>query len=235
MSKILIVEDEDKIARVLQLELQYEGYDVSRADDGRKGLELALSEQWDLILLDIMLPELSGLEVLRRLRQNNTTVPVILLTARDAVPDRVSGLDQGANDYVTKPFAIEELLARIRNLLRLTTQQQAQAEAEVAVLHVDDVQINIRSREVTRGDQIIELTPKEFELLYYLIQHKGEVRTREDIITDVWGYEFVGDTNIVDVYIRYLRQKIEKGFPGKFIHTIRGVGYLVKDSDGHES
>lgn len=235
MSKILIIEDEDKIARVLQLELQYEGYEASRAEDGRKGLELALAEQWDLILLDIMLPELSGLEVLRRLRQSGSNVPVILLTARDAVPDRVSGLDQGANDYVTKPFAIEELLARIRNLLRLTTQQQTAVETESAILQVDDLQINVRSREVTRGDQSIELTPKEFELLYYLIQHKGEVRTREDIITDVWGYEFVGDTNIVDVYIRYLRQKIEKGFPGKFIHTIRGVGYLVKDSDSHES
>lgn len=229
MSKILIVEDEEKIARVLQLELQYEGYEVGLAEDGRKGLEMALAEPWDLILLDIMLPEQSGLEVLRRLRLVNTTVPVILLTARDTVPDRVSGLDQGANDYVTKPFAIEELLARIRNLLRLTTQKPSEPEA---LLQVDDVQINVRSREVTRSGQTIELTPKEFDLLHYLVQYKGEVRTREDIISDVWGYEYVGDTNIVDVYIRYLRQKLEKGFASKFIYTIRGIGYLVKDTDG---
>jgi len=231
LSRILIIEDEDKIARVLQLELRHEGYEAEMAEDGRKGLELALEGSWDLILLDIMLPELSGLEVLRRLRASGSTVPVILLTARDAVPDRVSGLDQGANDYVTKPFAIEELLARIRNLLRLTVQQASAAESDLAELQVDDVQLNVRSREVTRSGQSIELTPKEFDLLHYLIQHKGEVRTREDIISDVWGYEFVGDTNIVDVYIRYLRQKMEKGFPNKFIHTIRGVGYLVKDGD----
>jgi len=235
LNKILIVEDEDRIARVLQLELQHEGYEVQRADDGRKGLELAQGESWDLILLDIMLPELSGLEVLRRIRQSGSSVPVILLTARDAVPDRVSGLDQGANDYVTKPFAIEELLARIRNLLRLTTQQASASETDPNELHIDDVQINVKSREVTRNGQVVELTPKEYELLFYLIQHKGEVRTREDIISDVWGYEFVGDTNIVDVYIRYLRQKLEKGFGTKFIHTIRGVGYLAKDSDGNES
>ncbi len=184
-------------------------------------------------MLDIMLPELSGLEVLRRLRQNNPTVPVILLTARDAVPDRVSGLDQGANDYVTKPFAIEELLARIRNLLRIT-EQQNQPENE-QTLHVDDLDMNLKSREVRRNGQWVELTPKEFDLLQYLMEHKGEVRTREDIISDVWGYDFVGDTNIVDVYIRYLRQKIEKGFKGKLIHTIRGIGYLLKGSEDCES
>lgn len=233
MSRILLVEDEHKIARVLQLELQYEGYEVQTAEDGRTGLELALQEKWDLILLDIMLPELSGLEVLRRLRQNNPTVPVILLTARDAVPDRVSGLDQGANDYVTKPFAIEELLARIRNLLRIT-EQQNQPENE-QTLHVDDLDMNLKSREVRRNGQWVELTPKEFDLLQYLMEHKGEVRTREDIISDVWGYDFVGDTNIVDVYIRYLRQKIEKGFKGKIIHTIRGIGYLLKGSEDRES
>ncbi|MFF2158401.1 response regulator transcription factor [Paenibacillus chitinolyticus] len=231
-SKILLVEDESKIARVLQLELQHEGYEVSLAEDGRKGLDMALAEPWDLILLDIMLPELSGLEVLRRLRQQSA-VPVILLTARDAVPDRVSGLDQGANDYVTKPFAIEELLARIRNLLRLTT-QQSQAENE-QILQAEDILMNLKSREVTRMGKSVELTPKEFDLLQYLLQHKGEVKSREDIISDVWGYDFVGDTNIVDVYIRYLRQKLEKNFPGKLIHTIRGVGYLIKGSGPDES
>jgi DNA-binding response OmpR family regulator len=229
-SRILLVEDEHKIARVLQLELQHEGYEVEHAEDGRQGLEMALGGSWDLMLLDIMLPELSGLEVLRRIRQNNRTLPIILLTARDAVPDRVSGLDQGANDYVTKPFAIEELLARIRNLLRLAQQQIIPAEDE-PLIYTDDIQMNLKSREVTSFGKAIELTPKEFELLQYLIQHKGEVRTREDIISDVWGYEFVGDTNIVDVYIRYLRQKIEKGHPNKVIHTIRGVGYLIKGCD----
>ncbi|WP_068776900.1 response regulator transcription factor [Paenibacillus sp. FJAT-26967] len=230
-SKILLVEDETKIARVLQLELQHEGYEVSMAEDGRSGLEMALAEPWDLILLDIMLPELSGLEVLRRLRQQ-TAVPVILLTARDAVPDRVSGLDQGANDYVTKPFAIEELLARIRNLLRLTG-PQTQGDSEV--LQADDISMNLKSREVTRSGKVIELTPKEFDLLQYLIQNKGAVKSREDIISDVWGYDFVGDTNIVDVYIRYLRQKLEKNFAGKVIHTIRGVGYLIKGGSSDES
>ena len=234
MSRILLVEDEEKIARVLELELQHEGYEVAIAYDGRSGLELALSEPGpDLILLDIMLPEMSGLEVLRRIRQTHALLPVILLTARDAVPDRVSGLDQGANDYVTKPFAMEELLARIRGLLRVTNQQ---AESAEHVIQVDEVEMNLKSREVRRENVAIDLTPTEFELLRYLMQHVNEVVSREQILAEVWGYDFAGETNVVDVYIRYLRQKMEKGFSGKLLRTVRGVGYMLKskqDEPGH--
>jgi DNA-binding response OmpR family regulator len=231
MSRILLVEDEDKIARVLQLELEHDGYKVTIAKDGRSGLELALTNPgFDLILLDIMLPELSGIEVLRRIRQADSTIPIILLTARDTVPARVSGLDQGANDYVTKPFAIEELLARIRNLLR---QKSLIAQPQLEhLIKIDDLVMNLKSREVRRGAKPIELTPTEFELLRFLIEHKGEVKSREEIITQVWGYDFVGDTNVVDVYIRYLRQKIDEGFSFKLIRTIRGIGYMVKMSKG---
>jgi DNA-binding response OmpR family regulator len=211
---------------VLQLELNHEGYQVTFAHDGRKGLDLALVDEWDLILLDIMLPELSGLEVLRKVRQTNNYVPIILLTARDAIPDKVSGLDLGANDYVTKPFSIEELLARIRALLRLSKQQFNEENVVAAA----DLRIDLKAREVTRHGQKIELTPKEFDLLYYLVKHKETVLPREQILSEVWGYDFVGDTNIIDVYIRYLRQKVDKGFKPKLIHTCRGVGYLVRES-----
>ncbi|MBP1992381.1 response regulator transcription factor [Paenibacillus eucommiae] len=230
MSRILLIEDEERIARVLQLELEHDGYEVVIAGGGRSGLELALSNpdpEWDLIVLDIMLPELSGLEVLRRIRQTDTIIPIILLTARDTVPDRVSGLDQGANDYITKPFAIEELLARIRNLLR---QKDKLVKPQTShVIEIDDLRMDLKSREVRREEKMIELTPTEFDLLLFLIRHKDEVMSREQIISEVWGYNFMGDTNVVDVYIRYLRQKIDKGFSSKLIHTIRGVGYMVRE------
>ncbi|NOV02903.1 response regulator transcription factor [Paenibacillus planticolens] len=228
MSRILLIEDEERIARVLKLELEHEGYEVHTQSDGRTGLDAALSEpEWDLILLDVMLPELSGLEVLRRIRQVNAILPIILLTARDAVSDRVSGLDQGANDYVTKPFATVELLARIRSLLRQRSLQDQPAE-EPYSLKIDDLTMDLKSRSVVREGAAIELTPTEFELLRFLIQHQDEVMTREQIISEVWGYDFVGDTNVVDVYIRYLRQKVDKPFSSKLIQTIRGVGYLMK-------
>jgi DNA-binding response OmpR family regulator len=235
--EILVIEDEEKIARVLQLELEHEGYTVQCEKNGRGGLQVALSKEWDMILLDIMLPELNGLEVLRRLRQSGSQVPVILLTARDTVPDRVSGLDQGANDYVTKPFAIEELLARIRNLLRMALNNQSSAPdtddspSQADEVKVDGLTMNIRTRQVIREEQLIELTATEFDLLYYLASRPGQVVTRDEILSQVWGYEFIGDTNIVDVYIRYLRQKVDQGFPCKLIHTMRGVGYVVKDCD----
>lgn len=228
MSRILLIEDEERIARVLQLELEYEGYEVHTRADGLSGLDAALNEtNWELILLDVMLPELSGLEVLRRIRQVNTTLPIILLTARDAVPDKVSGLDQGANDYVTKPFATIELLARIRSLLRYKNLQEQPTEQPL-LLKVDDLSMDLKSRAVTREGTAIELTPTEFDLLRFLIQHQDEVMTREQIISEVWGYDFVGDTNVVDVYIRYLRQKVDKPFSSKLIQTIRGIGYLLK-------
>ncbi|MBD0382425.1 response regulator transcription factor [Paenibacillus sedimenti] len=227
MSRILLIEDEERIARVLQLELEHEGYQVYVESDGRSGLEAALTgTDWELVLLDIMLPEMSGLEVLRRIRQVNAALPIILLTARDAVPDRVSGLDQGANDYVTKPFAIEELLARIRSLLRQKNLQEQPAEQHV--MKADDLTMDLKSRAVTREGKPIELTPTEFDLLRFLIQHQDEVMSREQIITEVWGYDFVGDTNVVDVYIRYLRQKVDKPFGTKLIQTVRGIGYMLK-------
>lgn len=235
---ILVIEDEIKIARVLQLELEHEGYSVHCAKNGRDGLDAALEQNWDLILLDIMLPKLNGLEVLRRIRQQGIQIPIILLTARDTVPDRVSGLDQGANDYMTKPFAIEELLARVRNLLRMSAVSLQSQPTDTGSdgahgdeIHIDGLSMNIRTRQVKRESQSIELTTKEFDLLYYLASRPGEVMSREQILSQVWGYEFIGDTNVVDVYIRYLRQKIDQGFHNKLIHTLRGVGYLVKDGE----
>lgn len=226
MPSILIIEDEEKIARILQLELEHEGYKVKVARDGRAGLEMALTYSWDLILLDVMLPELNGIEVLRRFRQQNTSLPVVMVTARETIPEKVSGFEHGANDYITKPFAIEELLARIRNLLRLVNQQ----EASSTLIQVDDLVIDTKTRQISRKGNAIELTPKEYELLIYLAERKNEVLSREQILSDVWGYDFVADTNVIDVYIRYLRQKIDKGYPVKLIHTSRGIGYVLKEA-----
>jgi DNA-binding response OmpR family regulator len=225
--RVLLIEDEDRIARVLELELQHEQYETVRAADGQAGQELALSEAWDIILLDIMLPKQDGLEVLRNIREQNCTVPVILLTARDDIKDKVIGLDLGANDYVTKPFAIEELLARMRRLLRVS---QVKSQCEESY-ELDGLSLDCKSRRVTRDQQLIELTPTEYDLLLYLLRNAGIVMTREQILSEVWGYEFAGDTNLVDVYIRYLRQKVDKGFKPKLIHTSRGVGYFVREPD----
>lgn len=225
MKKILIVEDEEKLSRVLQLELQYENYETKIADNGIDALELMHTEEFDLVLLDIMIPHLSGLEVLRRLRRTDEETPVILLTARDQVHDKVSGLDLGANDYVTKPFQIEELLARIRAHLRKSSRTKQQTEK----LQVGDLTVDLQTREVTREEQDIQLTPREFDLLIYLMKNKNIVLTRDQIMEEVWGYDYMGDTNVVDVYIRYLRQKIDKNFSHPYIETIRGVGYTIKD------
>ena len=219
---ILLVEDEEKLARMVELELKYEGYSVEKAFDGRKGLELALSGAFDLVLLDIMLPQLSGMEVLRRLRRESQ-VPVIMLTARDSVVDKVSGLDSGADDYITKPFAIEELLARIRAALRTKSGRDSQ------MLAVGPLAMEVESRRVTVRGQEVELTKKEFDLLRHLLENKGRVRTREARLDSVWGFDFVGETNSVDVYIRFLRSKIDEAFGIKLIHTVRGVGYVIKE------
>ena len=219
---ILLVEDEEKLARMVELELQYEGYSVEKAFDGRKGLELALSGAFDLVLLDIMLPQLSGMEVLRRLRRESQ-VPVIMLTARDSVVDKVSGLDSGADDYITKPFAIEELLARIRAALRTKSGRDSQ------MLAVGPLAMEVESRRVTVRGQEVELTKKEFDLLRHLLENKGRVLTREALLDSVWGFDFVGETNSVDVYIRFLRSKIDEAFGIKLIHTVRGVGYVIKE------
>ena len=223
---ILIIEDEIKIARVIKLELEYEGYEVDIAHTGKEGLDKFHARQWDLVLLDILLPELNGLEVLRRIRLNDPTTPVLLLTARDSIPDKVSGLDQGANDYITKPFQIEELLARIRAHLRMNVTNEPQVDES---LSVNDLTVNLKTRQVKRHDREIALTPREFDLLVYLLQHTNQVLNREQILTHVWGFDYYGDTNVVDVYIRYLRKKIDEGFAYPLIHTVRGVGYCLKE------
>jgi len=223
--RILIVEDEQKISRVLQLELEYEGYETGVSSNGKDALEQLEQEQWDLVLLDIMIPELSGLEVLRRVRRGENQTPIILLTARDEVHDKVSGLDLGANDYITKPFQIEELFARIRANIRKGGQQKQEGKK----LFVADLQVDQNAHEVNRNGQSIDLTPREFNLLVCLLQNKNIVLTREQLIEHVWGYDYFGDTNVVDVYIRYLRQKVDKGFSKALIQTVRGVGYTIKE------
>ena len=222
--KILIVEDEEKLARFVELELEHEGYSVTKAFTGREGYELAASGEFDLILLDIMLPELNGMEVLRRLRRVSST-PVIMLTARDEVIDKVAGLDLGADDYITKPFAIEELLARVRAALRKRSGDEGDAELLAAI----GVKLDAKRRTVTVGETPVELTKREFDLLHYLLKNKGIVVTRDMLLENVWDYEFDGGTNAVDVYIRFLRGKIDEVFDIKLIHTVRGVGYVIKD------
>ncbi|MCI9426066.1 MAG: response regulator transcription factor [Flavonifractor sp.] len=225
--KVLLIEDEEKLARMVELELQYEGYQVEKALDGRTGLERALSGTFDLILLDIMLPALSGMEVLRRVRRESQ-VPVIMLTARDTVVDKVSGLDMGADDYITKPFAIEELLARIRAALR---KHPAQAVAEERqLLRAKGLSMDPERHEVTVDGQHVELTRREFDLLRYLLENKEKVISRESLLDNVWGFDFVGETNAVDVYIRFLRSKIDERFGMKLIHTVRGVGYVIREA-----
>ncbi|MCK2158523.1 response regulator transcription factor [Exiguobacterium sp. 17-1] len=223
---ILIVEDDSKIARLLELELNHAGYATQVAFNGKDGL-VAAENDIDLVLLDVMMPELSGFEVLRRLRGKGNPVPVILLTARGEVYDKVAGLDLGANDYVTKPFEIEELLARIRALLRLTTR----AAVESNQLHYADVLLDLDRHEAFRNDVPLDLTPREFDLLSYLMENKEHVLTREQILNRVWGYDYFGETNIVDVYIRYLRKKMDRS-QSPLIQTVRGIGYVLREEKG---
>ena len=225
MIKILIVEDEEKIARFIELELIHEGYKVIKADNGRTGLEIAERGEADLIILDVMLPEINGLEVLRRIRRVSE-VPIIMLTARDAVMDKVSGLDAGADDYITKPFAIEELLARIRTALkkRVFTVKKDEDVIRCGLLTLDKMR-----HKVMYGDTEIELTNREFTLLQILMENKNIVLTRDVLIEKVCGYNYVGETNVIDVYVRYLRTKIDDVFKVKIISTVRGVGYGIKD------
>lgn len=231
MSKILIVEDEAKIARFLELELKHEGYEVLLAGDGRTGLELALQSETDLVLLDIMLPGLSGMEVCRRIRMESQ-VPVIMLTAKDDVADKVAGLDIGADDYMTKPFAIEELLARVRVTLKRHSKKDGKdPEDGKRELTFGRLRLNVSKHSVTYGEEDLTLTKKEFDLLACLLEHKDTAMSREQLLREVWGYEYMGDTNVVDVYIRYLRQKIDDRYQLPMIETIRGVGYMIKEKD----
>lgn len=225
---ILVVEDEVRIARLLQIELECEGYRVSIAGSGHQGLELYQEQQPDLLLLDVMLPGFSGIELLRRIRANDADTPVLLLTAKSSVEDKVSGLDLGANDYITKPFQIEELLARVRAALRLASGRKT-AETD-SWLRADDLELNEATREVMRAGRRIELTPREFDLLVFLLKNKRQVLNREQIMTAVWGYDYYGDTNVVDVYIRYVRKKLTQNNQEELIHTVRGIGYVLKDS-----
>jgi DNA-binding response OmpR family regulator len=219
---ILIVEDEAKLAQFMQLELTQEGYKVTVAEDGIAGLTAAREHQLDLIILDWMLPGLSGVEVCRRLRTTGNKTPVILVTAKDDVRDRVAGLDAGADDYVVKPFSIEELLARVRAQLRRT-------EEDSETMQFSDLALNQKTREIVRGGRPIELTAKEFDLLVYLMRHPRQVLTRDRILEEVWGYDFMGDSNIIEVYIRYLRLKLEEKQEKRLIQTVRGVGYVLRE------
>jgi DNA-binding response OmpR family regulator len=220
---ILLVEDEIKLARFIELELESEGYRVSVAHDGMSGLSLARESEPDLAILDWMMPGLTGVELCRRLRSTGIKIPVILLTAKDEVGDRVTGLDAGADDYLVKPFSIEELLARIRAHLRRTQ------ETDTDLLQFEDLSLNRRTREVHRGQRSIELTAKEFDLLQYLMSHPRQVFTREQILENIWGYDFLGDSNIIEVYVRYLRLKLEQDSEKRLIHTARGVGYSLRE------
>ena len=234
---ILLVEDEEKLARFVELELMHEGYQVTKSGNGREALEIATKEDFDLILLDIMLPGLNGLEVLRRLLKEKD-VPVILLTARDAVMDKVSGLDAGAVDHITKPFAIEELLARIRVALKLHRGQAARnalsgEEQEEGVLRWRELTLDDRRRRVRYAGQEISLTNREFLMLKTLLENQDIVLSRDTLLNRTCGYDYMGETNIVDVYIRYLRSKIDDAFGVKMIQTVRGVGYVIpSDPEG---
>ncbi|MBD0335180.1 MAG: response regulator transcription factor [Cyanobacteria bacterium Co-bin13] len=222
-ARILLIEDEIKLAKFVELELSYEGYEVNVANDGLSGLMAARNQPPHLIILDWMMPGLSGVEVCRRLRQTGMQVPIILLTAKDEVSDRVEGLDAGADDYVVKPFSIEELLARVRAHLRRIDPPEAE------LLVFEDLSLNRKSREVIRGQRRLELTAKEYDLLDFLLMNARQVLTRDRILEEVWGYDFMGDSNIIEVYIRYLRLKLEAEGEKRLIHTVRGVGYVLRD------
>lgn len=217
---ILVVEDDAAISRVLQLELEHEGYQVTVARDGLSGLELALKEP-DLVLLDLMLPRMDGMEICKRVRAKSR-VPIIMLTAKDRVPERVAGLDMGADDYLTKPFSTEELLARVRARLR-------DKEPADNIIAYRDLIMDRDRHEVRRGGKEIQLTAKEYALLEYLLLHRNKVHTRDELFNGVWGSDFLGDSNLIDVYVRYLRGKIDDGFDDKLVTTVRGVGYTIKD------
>ena len=223
--KILVVDDDKNICELLRLYLVKEGYGVTIANDGTAALQEFDKLHPDLVLLDVMMPGIDGWEVCRKIRQNNQT-PIIMLTAKDEVMDKVAGLDSGADDYLTKPFAIEELLARMRVAFK---HSEGSNIAKKTILQVQNLEIDTEKRMVTVDGKVVDLTKKEYELLTYLVQNKNIVLTREQILNEVWGYSYIGETNVVDVYIRYLRAKIDEAFGKKYILTIRGVGYYVKE------
>ncbi|MBF0707568.1 response regulator transcription factor [Alkalihalobacillus hwajinpoensis] len=224
---ILLVEDEINVIQFMKLELEHEGYDVTTARDGEEAMARFQEKEWSVILLDWMIPKLDGLEVCRRIRKTSS-VPIIILTARDYVGDKILGLDRGADDYITKPFEIEELLARIRAVLRRAQSQSKQQDEDK--LTIANLEVNVKSRRVVRENNEIELTQREFDLLVFLMKHEGEALSREWLLSAVWGYDFVGETNVVDVYIRYLRNKLDRDYEPMLIHTVRGIGYILRSS-----
>ena len=230
MKEILLIEDEVKIARFLQLELTHEGYNLTIAIEGRDGLIKAMDDKYDLIILDLMLPNLSGIEICRRLRANNISTPIIMLTAKSDVSDKVMGLDIGADDYMTKPFAIEELLARIRKILSRKIASEEIRERE-AIIKAGKITLDKNTYTAHYENEEIFLTKKEFELLEYLMINKNIVLTREQIVSNVWGYDYESETNVTDVYIRYLRSKIDQKYDTHYIRTVRGIGYQFKDEE----
>lgn len=226
--KVLIVEDERRIARFLQMELEHEGFATATEENGQRAYERIIQENYDLVLLDVMLPEMDGFTICQKVRQL-TQVPIIMLTAKDDIDDKVQGLDIGADDYITKPFATPELLARMRVVLRRRSSAAEESQNQLEVLRVKNLAMYPTRHEVMVDDVVVELTKKEYDLLEYMLRNKRTVLTRDQILSTVWGYDYMGDTNVVDVYIRYLRQKLDDKFNEKYIHTMRGVGYVVKD------
>jgi DNA-binding response OmpR family regulator len=222
--RILIVEDEAKIASFISRGLRLEGYQVDVAPNGETALDKVFNNPPDLIVLDVMLPDIDGLEVCRQLRMAGGDEPVLMLTAKDAIPDRVAGLDAGADDYLVKPFAFDELVARIRALLRRTAQSDANAPLQFADLELDPT-----TRQARRGERVIELTAKEYEVLELFMRHPRQVLTRDVMYDRIWGYDFGGESNIIDVYVRYLRAKLETQGEPRLIHTLRGVGYVLRE------
>ena len=229
VKKILIIEDEKQLARFVSLELEHEGYSVVVRHDGRSGLEAAMAQDWDMILLDLMLPELDGFEVARRLRNEKQT-PITMMTARDSTMDKVAGLDIGADDYITKPFAIEELLARLRaNFRRQDREIQKRKKTDGTTFR--DLTINKKNRQVERGGEVIDLTKHEYDLLTTLMKNVNDVVTREQLVQNVWGYDEGTETNVVDVYIRYLRNKLDQDGKDSYIQTVRGLGYMLRENN----
>lgn len=226
--RVLIVEDERRIARFLQMELEHEGMSTAIEDNGRRAYERIMQENYDLVLLDVMLPDMDGFTICRKVRELSQ-VPIIMLTAKDDIDDKVQGLDIGADDYITKPFATPELLARMRVVLRRQESQREVREAQEEILSVKNLTMYPARHEVKVDAVPVELTKKEYDLLEYLLRNKRTVLTRDQILSNVWDYDYMGDTNVVDVYIRYLRQKLDDRFQEKYIHTMRGVGYVIKD------
>jgi Response regulators consisting of a CheY-like receiver domain and a winged-helix DNA-binding domain len=228
-AKILVVDDDEKITSLLRRSLTFEGYDVQTAHDGRAGLQAMLENEPDLVVLDVMMPNLDGWEVCARIRKSGSKVPILMLTAKDEVKDRVKGLDLGADDYLVKPFALEELLARVRALLR---RGSGGAETSEGRLVFEDLVLDLDSREAIRGGRTFDLTSKEFDLLHLFMSNPRRVLTRETIMEKIWGYDYSGESNVLEVYIAMLRQKLEEGGGKRLIQTVRGTGYVLKGESG---